>query len=477
MRILVTGASGFIGTALVPKLAAEGHQVAALIRRPHTFAAAPATRVSMLPISDIGDKAALSSAMLGVDAVFHLAGFTAVRAVPAMQSLYESTNRDGTQVLLDAMTDEADRTGRPLRLIFVSSTAVYGATEGAPVGEDHPPAPANRYGESKLAAEHAIRERTRQGAIGSVTLRACNLGGAANGVGDLDRSRLIPQVLRVAAGRSPHLVVNGSGGALREYLHIEDFLTACSLALASVRPTRSDHLPKGGIRPTNSTLRRPEDPEHARLAARALLPGANPRGRVVVPGSGEMTGDRRPGPRRPRHSPVPSARQTRDDAESMVAGRGDHRAAILGRRLRRQHTDRTQRTVDAGDMRFEGLRTDRHAGPDVLIGLPLEDVPQHQYLGATQFNLRRVRRGHCGPGFTTARFVHRSRDQDEQHGHVTRPPSAGKRAAPLIRRITQNNLDSRHTVRRIQHDLTLRLPPVGGNRDPDDLPHPISSRH
>lgn len=235
MRVMVTGATGFVGRALVRHLAAEGHCVVAVARKAPALEW-PGDGVSVALIGDVKDRAGLSSAVRDVDAVLHLAGLTTIRSPRPALALHDSVNRQGTQALLDAMEGEANRTGRPLTLLFASSTAVYGVTGDAPVGEEHPACPVSRYGASKLAAEEAVRERSERGAIGAVTLRACNLGGATNRIGDLDRSRLIPRVLAVAAGQLPRLVINGSGGNRREYLHIEDFLAACSLALPSVRP-------------------------------------------------------------------------------------------------------------------------------------------------------------------------------------------------------------------------------------------------
>ena len=66
-----------------------------------------------------------------------------------------------------------------------------------------------------------------------MTLRCFNIAGAVAGIGDDDPTRLVPNVLRAAAGELPQLSVNGDGSAVREYVHVADVATACRLALGA----------------------------------------------------------------------------------------------------------------------------------------------------------------------------------------------------------------------------------------------------
>jgi UDP-glucose 4-epimerase len=225
VRVLVTGAAGFAGTAVVRRLLSSGHQAAALVH-----AAQPAGTPDLRP-GDILDAASLREAVAGVDAICHLAALTRVRESFLDPVAYFQVNVTGTVNLLHAMDTETARAGRPLRLVLASTGAVYGTPTRQPITEDEIPAPVNPYGASKLAAEIAVAYQARTGKIGSIVIRAFNIAGAVDGRGDGDLSRIIPKALAVAAGRFKRLDVNGDGTAVREYLHVDDFAHACVLAL------------------------------------------------------------------------------------------------------------------------------------------------------------------------------------------------------------------------------------------------------
>ncbi len=229
MRVLVTGANGFVGRAVVQQLDIAGHSVIG-------FARTPKPGSYELRNGDILDQAALERAVKGVDAVCHLAALTSVRQSFEEPVRYFRANLTGTLNVLDAMNAEAQRTGRTLRLVFASTCAVYGVPEAQPVTEIHQPAPGNPYGASKLAAEAAIGYQAALGRIGAVTLRTFNVAGAVDGHGDADTSRIIPKTLLVAAGRADCLNVNGDGSAIREYTHVGDLAQAYASSLDAAQP-------------------------------------------------------------------------------------------------------------------------------------------------------------------------------------------------------------------------------------------------
>lgn len=230
MRVLVTGAAGFVGTAVVRCLQSSGHQVAAL-----SHVTQPAGIPDLRP-GDILDAASLGEAVAGVNAVCHLAALTRVRESFLDPVAYFQVNVTGTLNLLHAMDTETTRAGRPLRMVLASTGAVYGVPERQPITEDEIPAPVNPYGASKLAAEAAVAYQAGTGKIGSTILRAFNIAGAVDGRGDDDLSRIIPKTLAVAAGRFGQLRVNGDGTAVREYLHVADFADACARAIEACEP-------------------------------------------------------------------------------------------------------------------------------------------------------------------------------------------------------------------------------------------------
>ncbi|WP_328621455.1 NAD-dependent epimerase/dehydratase family protein [Streptomyces sp. NBC_00354] len=229
MRVLVTGAYGFVGNAVVRRLAEAGHDTVALTHR-SADASVPELPVSRVFRGDIRDGAALREALEGVQGVCHLAALTRVRESFEHPEEYEAVNAGGTVTLLDALA--AASTGSQAPTVVLGSTAaVYGAPEQQPIGEDTVPAPSNPYGTSKLAADRALQARAETGAIKAVSLRCFNISGAVNGVGDADESRIIPKAVAVAAGRYPQLEMNGDGDAVRDFVHVDDLARAYVMAL------------------------------------------------------------------------------------------------------------------------------------------------------------------------------------------------------------------------------------------------------
>ncbi|WP_040802368.1 NAD-dependent epimerase/dehydratase family protein [Nocardia concava] len=212
MRVLVTGAAGYLGRALVAALNAAGHEPIAMVR-PGTadIPGAAATRPA-----DLLDTDGVARAVEGIDRVCHLAGLTRARESFDEPVRYYDVNVGGTLALLEAMA----AAGVP-GLVFSSTCAVYGSPERQPMTEDLPVDPPHPYASSKVAAEAAVEAQARNGALGAVVLRLPNLAGGD----DRDPTRLIPRVLAAAMTQTP-LGINGDGSAVRDYLHVEDAAAA-----------------------------------------------------------------------------------------------------------------------------------------------------------------------------------------------------------------------------------------------------------
>ena len=152
MKILVTGASGFVGSHLVRELSSRGHVVMATAAG--TFTADTANVV--LPC-DITDREAVRRLVAEAqpEAVVHLAGISHVVEAGDEKSRLSHINIGGTENLCSACTDELDG----ILFLFVSSAHVFrqGQDEQQPIRESSPLEPVNAYGQSKLAGEYIVR--------------------------------------------------------------------------------------------------------------------------------------------------------------------------------------------------------------------------------------------------------------------------------------------------------------------------------
>jgi nucleoside-diphosphate-sugar epimerase len=209
MRVLLTGATGFVGSHLVDRLLERGHQVTALVRSP-TRAAPLAARGVTLIAGDLADAKALARATEGQELVHHVAGLTG--AVDEAEFL--ATNRDGTARLLDAATEAGVR-----RFVLVSSGAAAGPTRrGRPATGAVTPAPVTMYGRSKLAAERVVTG----GELPWTVLRPPAVYGPRDTENFLAVYRTIKRL-----GIAP---VFGDGSQELSMIHVADLAEACALA-------------------------------------------------------------------------------------------------------------------------------------------------------------------------------------------------------------------------------------------------------
>jgi nucleoside-diphosphate-sugar epimerase len=161
MKILVTGATGKVGSRLVPRLLGQGHEVRVLARSRER--AEPLAALGAEPaIGDLLEPGALKDAVRGVDAVVHLAAF--FRGASAEET--HAVNLTGTVSLANAALD-ADVP----RFIYTSTNLVYGPGQGRRFTEADPPNPGWTYPESKAASERALLELHRSRGLGLRILR------------------------------------------------------------------------------------------------------------------------------------------------------------------------------------------------------------------------------------------------------------------------------------------------------------------
>lgn len=209
MTTLVTGGSGYFGSFLVSRLTERGHAVRVLDL--HDAADRP-MGVDFVR-GDIRDPAAVRRALRGVEIVFH-----AVAQVPLARdrALFRSVNVDGTGILLD----EAERAG-VAKVVYVSSSAVFGVPASNPVTRSTPPAPAEDYGRAKLAGEQLCTAATTRGLDVSVVRPRTILGHGRLGIFGILFDWIADGV------RVPVL---GTGANRYQFVHALDLADACIAA-------------------------------------------------------------------------------------------------------------------------------------------------------------------------------------------------------------------------------------------------------
>ena len=237
MRVLVTGGAGYIGSVTVERLVERGDEVIVLddLSTGHRGAVAPGAE---LRVADLLDRAAVSEALRGCEAVVHFAAKALVSESMRSPEIYWRVNEAGTQNLLEVMRDAGVR-----RFVCSSTCAVYGDNGGEPISESTPTEPINPYGASKLAMDELAAEEAARHRLASISLRYFNVAGASARFGEVHdpETHLIPLVLRAAAGEGRVSVFGTDfptpdGTAIRDYVHVEDLADAHLAALDALTP-------------------------------------------------------------------------------------------------------------------------------------------------------------------------------------------------------------------------------------------------
>ena len=252
LRILVTGAAGYIGSICSEVLLTRGHEVVALdnLCEGHRSALPPG---AVFVHVDLADRTRLEEVFRAhkIEAVMHFAGEALVAKSVREPSTFYSANVACGVNLLDAMVRH-----KVDKIIFSSTAATYGEPKTVPIPEDHIQDPINPYGKSKLRFEQILADYRNYTGLKYVNVRYFNAAGASPERGEAHRTEthLIPRVLDTALGAYPVLEIFGSdyptpdGTCVRDYVHVLDIADSHMRALEEI-----DRVAGEGFNVGNST--------------------------------------------------------------------------------------------------------------------------------------------------------------------------------------------------------------------------------
>jgi UDP-glucose 4-epimerase len=227
MNFLVTGAAGFLGSALANRMAREGHQVRGL----DDLSAGDPQRLEadvLFTRGDVTDRPKLWTLLQDVDCVYHLAARVSVPESVLYPREYNAVNVGGTVSVMEAMRDVGVK-----RVVLISSGAVYGDQPEQPMREDAIPNPRSPYAVSKLAAEYYVRTIGSLWGIETVALRGFNAYGPGQPI-PAAHPPVVPHFLRQAV-RGGTLVIHGRGDQTRDFIYLDDVVEA--MVAAATVPT------------------------------------------------------------------------------------------------------------------------------------------------------------------------------------------------------------------------------------------------
>ncbi len=231
MKVLVTGGAGYVGSHAVKQLVAAGHDV--LVLDNMVYGHKGAVEAGRLLVGDLSDRPMVEKLLTDnqIEAVMHFAAYAFVGESVTDPAKYYQNNIVGTLSLLDAM-----RATGVKKLVFSSTCATYGTPQVVPIPEDHPQAPINPYGFTKLVIEEAMKDYRHAYGLSYAALRYFNASGAAadGSIGEdhQPETHLIPLVLQVALGQREHISIFGTdydtpdGTCIRDYIHVDDLALA-----------------------------------------------------------------------------------------------------------------------------------------------------------------------------------------------------------------------------------------------------------
>jgi UDP-glucose 4-epimerase len=229
---LVTGGAGFIGSHLVDRLLAHGHQVRVLDDLSTGRRQNLDPRAELL-VADVTDREAVARSMADVAGVFHLAAIASVARANEDWAGTHRINQSGTVIVFDAARVTALQQGHRVPVVYASSAAVYGDTGDEAAHEALMPQPSTAYGADKLGSELHARVGSRIHGVPTLGLRFFNVYGPRQ-----DPSSPYSGVISIFARRladAAPIVLHGDGGQTRDFVHVSDVVAHLHAAMARLQ--------------------------------------------------------------------------------------------------------------------------------------------------------------------------------------------------------------------------------------------------
>ena len=225
---LVTGGAGFIGSHLVEALAGSGCRVTVLddLSSGHRANLDGSPGEVRFLQADIRDPEAVADAVAGCEVVFHLAAVVSVPQTAEDPLGSAAVNETGSLLLF-----EAARAARVRRVVFASSSAVYGDEPTLPKREEMAPKPLSPYAVQKLAVEHYLRVYTDLFGLASVGLRFFNVFGPRQDPSSPYSGVISIFMARALSGNPP--LIHGDGLQTRDFVFVGDVVRALIAAANS----------------------------------------------------------------------------------------------------------------------------------------------------------------------------------------------------------------------------------------------------
>mgnify|MGYP001193523200 FL=1 len=224
MRFGVTGGAGFVGSHLVKLLVNEGHQVT-VIDNLHT---GKMENLDLIKNDikfckiDVQDFDSMERELREIDGVFHQAALTVVQDSFTIPEEYHRVNVEGTENIFKIAQKNN------FKVVYASSSSVYGHQDVVPILESSDKKPINPYGKTKLDDEILSEKYANQG-VKIIGLRYFNIFGKGQ---TLEYAGVITKFLdRLRDKKSP--IIYGTGSQIRDFIHVEDIAKANLLAMES----------------------------------------------------------------------------------------------------------------------------------------------------------------------------------------------------------------------------------------------------